>query len=216
MAGSVLAASAANPGTSSGQRARPMTWTTAAAIPTGTAILIARWVDSRPTPTAIGANRADARAITVNQAMTRRLVGAERGQDVVDRLLEDVGIVEDGAEDGEGGVGEDGGGDQQCCGQSGGHDCFLGVGVADWWRGLSHRGGDRGVRIELTVVVVGVGVVEVVPAAADQEPEDQRDLADEGELPDADRVVRVPARFRSRRRGSRGRRSPAGCRRSSA
>ena len=47
-----------------------MTWTAEAAIPTGTAILMARWVDSRPTPMAIGANRAADSAITVNQPTT--------------------------------------------------------------------------------------------------------------------------------------------------
>ena len=55
IAGSALAASAAYPGTSSGQRAKPITWTTAAAMPTGTAARIAGWLESRPTPTAIGA-----------------------------------------------------------------------------------------------------------------------------------------------------------------
>ena len=47
-----------------------MTWTAAAAIPTGTAIFMAGWVDSRPTPMAMGANMAAERAITVNQMTT--------------------------------------------------------------------------------------------------------------------------------------------------
>ena len=70
VAGSGLAASAAKPGTSNGHRDRPMTWTTAAAMPTGTATRIARWVDSRPTPIAMGANSAAERASTANQNMT--------------------------------------------------------------------------------------------------------------------------------------------------
>lgn len=68
--GSLLAASRANPGTSSGHRARPTTWTTAAAIPTGTAIFMAGCADSRPTPTAIGANSAEATAMTANHPTT--------------------------------------------------------------------------------------------------------------------------------------------------
>ena len=102
-----------------------MTWTTAAAIPTGTAILMARCVDSRPTPMAIGANRAADSAITVNQPTTARLVGPEGGQNVLDRFAEDVGVVEHRAEHGEGGVGQDGGNDQQCRGQPGGHGVSL-------------------------------------------------------------------------------------------
>ena len=47
-----------------------MTWTTAAAMPTGTAARMARWVDRRPTPIAMGANRAEEMAMTVNQNVT--------------------------------------------------------------------------------------------------------------------------------------------------
>ncbi len=70
MPGSVLVASAAKPGTSRGQRDRPITCTTAAAMPTGTATRMARWVESRPTPIAIGANRAADTAMTANQKDT--------------------------------------------------------------------------------------------------------------------------------------------------
>ena len=70
VAGSALVASAAYPGTSSGQRSRPITCTTAAAMPTGTATRIAREVESRPTPMAMGANRAAATASTVNHPVT--------------------------------------------------------------------------------------------------------------------------------------------------
>jgi hypothetical protein len=65
-----LAASAAKPGTSNGQRRRPITWTTAAAMPTGTATRIARWLESRPTPIAMGANNAAETANTANQNIT--------------------------------------------------------------------------------------------------------------------------------------------------
>jgi len=47
-----------------------MTWTTAAAMPTGTATRIARWLDSRPTPRAIGTNSAAEMANTANQNIT--------------------------------------------------------------------------------------------------------------------------------------------------
>ena len=47
-----------------------MTWTTAAAIPTRTAIRIARSDESRPTPIAIGAISAAESASTENHALT--------------------------------------------------------------------------------------------------------------------------------------------------
>jgi hypothetical protein len=57
-------------GTSNGHRDRPMTWTTAAAMPTGTATRIARWLESRPTPIAMGANSAAERVNVENQNIT--------------------------------------------------------------------------------------------------------------------------------------------------
>ena len=47
-----------------------MTCTTAAAIPTGTAIRMARADESRPTPIAIGASSAAESARTANQPLT--------------------------------------------------------------------------------------------------------------------------------------------------
>ena len=65
-----MSESEAKPGTRTGQRSRPMTWTTAAAIPTGTAIRIARLVDIRPTPIAMGASSAAESASTRNHPLT--------------------------------------------------------------------------------------------------------------------------------------------------
>ena len=90
-----------------------MTCTTAAAIPTGTAIRIARLDDSRPTPIAIGASSAAESARTENQALTAPWCVAERGEHLARRLVEHVGVVEDRAERGEADVGQDGGEDQQ-------------------------------------------------------------------------------------------------------
>jgi hypothetical protein len=47
---------AASPGTRTGQRSRPITWTAAAATPTGTEARNAVEVPSRPTRSAIGAS----------------------------------------------------------------------------------------------------------------------------------------------------------------
>ena len=64
------AASLTKPGTSSGQRERPMAWTTAAAMPVGTASRIHRSVRSLPIPTAIGPNRAADKARMANHIET--------------------------------------------------------------------------------------------------------------------------------------------------
>ena len=77
-----------------------MTWTTAAGVTVGTAQRMARWVDRRPTPTAMGANRAAEIAITANQNVTLSLAGAEASQDVDGGLLQDIGVVEHGSEGG--------------------------------------------------------------------------------------------------------------------
>ena len=90
-----------------------MTCTTAAAIPTRTAIRIARSDDSRPTPIAIGAISAAESARTENHALTAPSCVAEVGEHLARRLVEHVGVVEDRAERGEAHVGQHGGEDQQ-------------------------------------------------------------------------------------------------------
>ena len=105
-AGSALAASAAYPGTSSGQRDRPITCTTAAAMPTGTATRIARWFGE---PADTDGDRGEQRrgqGEHANQTGHGGLRLAERGEDLLGRLFQDVGVVEHRAEHGERGVGE--------------------------------------------------------------------------------------------------------------
>ena len=57
---------------------------------------------------------------------------AERGEDLVDGFVEDVGVVEHRPEGGEGDVGQHGGADEEECGELVVHDCSVGI---DRWCG---------------------------------------------------------------------------------
>ena len=92
---------------------RPITCTTAAAIPTGTASRIARVPESRPTPMAIGASSAAESASTANQALTAPSCVAEGRENFPGRLVEHVRVIEDRAERGERDVREHRRDDQQ-------------------------------------------------------------------------------------------------------
>ena len=114
----------------SASASRPMTCTTAAAIPTGTAKRMAR---ASTEPADADRDRREQRG---GQREDREpgadgaLVRAEVGQHLARRLVEHVGVVEDRAEGGEANVGQDRGEDQQDSGELRVHDLLLGEWLA--------------------------------------------------------------------------------------
>ena len=173
---------------------RPTTCTTAAAMPTGTAMRMAFFVDRRPTPMAIGANKRGGERQDDEPAADRVLVVAEAREHLAGRLVEHVRVVEDAAECGEPQVRQHRSEDEQGRGQLSIHRVSL-VGLGSCRTVLAMAGG-RDPRDEDAVgvvreVVAGEGVDElaVVDEVSRRDGDELAVARRDGELPGAHHEV---------------------------